>query len=616
MATYEEIYGKRVDVLDADPTLTSATEGQVWYNSTSGTLKSVVAFESVAAGSNLGTARNGVAGAGSQTAALAFGGDVSPPVTNLNEEYNGTGWAVGGALNTARKDLGSAGTQTAGLGAGGYNSGAKNESEEYNGSSWAEGDNLNNARYRLVGCGTQTAAMVMGGRGTPEPQPVVATVEDYNGTSWTTGTSLNTARQAGGGAGTTTAGLLCGGGATPPSAGTTNTANSEEWDGTSWSEGNNMPSAKRAFAGQNGIQTAAIMMGGAPNATIIQTYDGTSWATSPATLVTQRHNGSGTINQPGTTGMAVAGSADPGPTASTEEYNKSINTFTAAAWASGGALGTPRGYQAGSGTQTAAVCFNGYNPGGVQNAVENYNGSTWSEQGTQNTARNQAAGVGLQTASLVFGGQGVPSPAQYAVCETYDGSSFTEVGNLNTARRALGGAGTQTAALGFLGNASGPADTTSSESWNGSAWTATPSANTARTLVMGAFGTSTAAVAVGGNKPPGGAQSNDVEEWDGSSWTSVSNLPYSGNAQGGSGVLTAGIIFGGNDGSALTTTLGYDGTNWSTRPALSTARQGGGPARNGTSELTLFAGGSPYTTATEVFTGVTETVTARTLTTS
>ena len=41
MATYEEIYGKRVDVLDSDPTLSSAYEGQVWYNSATGTLKSV-----------------------------------------------------------------------------------------------------------------------------------------------------------------------------------------------------------------------------------------------------------------------------------------------------------------------------------------------------------------------------------------------------------------------------------------------------------------------------------------------------------------------------------------------------------------------------------------------
>ena len=44
MATYEEIYGKRVDVLSSDPTLNSASEGQVWYNSSTGALKTVVSF--------------------------------------------------------------------------------------------------------------------------------------------------------------------------------------------------------------------------------------------------------------------------------------------------------------------------------------------------------------------------------------------------------------------------------------------------------------------------------------------------------------------------------------------------------------------------------------------
>ena len=53
MATYEEIYGKRVEVLDAEPTLTSAYEGQVWYNSASGTLKSVVKFDGWRSGGNL-----------------------------------------------------------------------------------------------------------------------------------------------------------------------------------------------------------------------------------------------------------------------------------------------------------------------------------------------------------------------------------------------------------------------------------------------------------------------------------------------------------------------------------------------------------------------------------
>ena len=44
MATYEEIYGKRVDVFDSDPTLNSSYEGQVWYDSATGNLKSVVTF--------------------------------------------------------------------------------------------------------------------------------------------------------------------------------------------------------------------------------------------------------------------------------------------------------------------------------------------------------------------------------------------------------------------------------------------------------------------------------------------------------------------------------------------------------------------------------------------
>ena len=57
MATYEEIYGKRVKELSTDPTLDSSYEGQVWYNSTSGVLKSVVAFASWTSASNMISAK-------------------------------------------------------------------------------------------------------------------------------------------------------------------------------------------------------------------------------------------------------------------------------------------------------------------------------------------------------------------------------------------------------------------------------------------------------------------------------------------------------------------------------------------------------------------------------
>ena len=50
MATYEEIYGKRVKEFDSDPTLDSSYEGQVWYNTGDGVLKSVVSFSAFISG--------------------------------------------------------------------------------------------------------------------------------------------------------------------------------------------------------------------------------------------------------------------------------------------------------------------------------------------------------------------------------------------------------------------------------------------------------------------------------------------------------------------------------------------------------------------------------------
>ena len=93
MATYEEIYGKRVEVFDSDPTLNSAYEGQVWYNSTTGTLKTVVAFAAWASSAPMTTGRSGLGSFGTQTAAVGAGG-YTPPNTNITEEYNAETTAV------------------------------------------------------------------------------------------------------------------------------------------------------------------------------------------------------------------------------------------------------------------------------------------------------------------------------------------------------------------------------------------------------------------------------------------------------------------------------------------------------------------------------------------
>jgi hypothetical protein len=79
MAEYINIKGQNIEVVASDPA--NPTVGQIWYNSTSNTLKGggVTTAGAWATGGNMGTARYALAGAGTQTAGLAFGGYVGPP---------------------------------------------------------------------------------------------------------------------------------------------------------------------------------------------------------------------------------------------------------------------------------------------------------------------------------------------------------------------------------------------------------------------------------------------------------------------------------------------------------------------------------------------------------
>jgi len=82
MTTYREIYGRRVEVVSADPSNLKA--GQIWYNSASGTVKSyVLAPGTVAAGGNPGGngGKTQLGGCGTVTAGLIFGGE---PTTTSN----------------------------------------------------------------------------------------------------------------------------------------------------------------------------------------------------------------------------------------------------------------------------------------------------------------------------------------------------------------------------------------------------------------------------------------------------------------------------------------------------------------------------------------------------
>ena len=56
MSTYRKIHGRSIQAVTTDPT-ESVAEGQVWYNTTSDTFKSIVASEAWSSASPLTNAR-------------------------------------------------------------------------------------------------------------------------------------------------------------------------------------------------------------------------------------------------------------------------------------------------------------------------------------------------------------------------------------------------------------------------------------------------------------------------------------------------------------------------------------------------------------------------------
>jgi len=258
MSTFKNIQGRNIRSYTTNPD--NPLEGQMWYNQTELKLKGVVASAAWSSGGPLATARRILGGAGTQTAALGFGGRLAPPPnanSALTEEYNGTGWAAGGALGTARFGIKGAGTQTAAVGFGGSTP-ITGKTEEYNGTAWSEQNDMGTARYSGGGFGIQTAAVMA--TGSTYPTTPNAT-EEYNGTSWTAGGNVGSARYNLAAAGIESAGLIFGGHESDPAGG--NVGKTELWNGTSWSEEADL-SGPVYYNGQAGAgtATAAISFGG------------------------------------------------------------------------------------------------------------------------------------------------------------------------------------------------------------------------------------------------------------------------------------------------------------------------------------------------------------------
>jgi hypothetical protein len=318
MATYYGTYGQKVQYLASDPS--DPQVGQVWYNSTSATLKvrSATSAGTWSTGGNLPQGFNGSAAAGIQTAALSFGGtDPSGPGPTANtNSYNGISWSPVSAMNTARFYLFGNGSQTAALGFGGYIGGESSAVEEWNGTSWSPATSMPTNNRNGASDGPQTATIAFGG--------INNLTLLYNGTSWTSNPNvLNTSRDSLGGSGTQTAAVAFGG--APFRTAT------ETWNGSTWtSNPTGLNTGRQGLAGA-GTQTSTVAFGGniaAPSGPLVasvsatEIWNGSSWTSNPNGMGTARYNLSraGT----GTAALAMTGATQPSnPTpylTATEEY--------------------------------------------------------------------------------------------------------------------------------------------------------------------------------------------------------------------------------------------------------------------------------------------------------
>jgi hypothetical protein len=269
----------------------------------------------------------------------------------------------------------------------------------------------------------------------------------------------------------------------------------------------------RSHLGCGGTLTAGIGAGGYRTPTtavtnVTETFDGTSFTETADLATARRTYGS----RDGTTSAFVVfgGSGAPSGTL-TEEFNKSVNVFTAAAFASGGVY-PAQYYGLGSstnGTQNAALGFAGNYPGGYtgNTTTNEYNGTSWGAKPAMSTARAYLAGFGTSTAAVAVGGLVPPGATGSNAVEEFTGS-WTAGNTIPQAGWNQGACGTLTAGFVAFGtNPAYPGQYAKAFEYDGTNWTAANDAPTATNDSKG-MGVQTSALFAGGGPPTAEAKAS------------------------------------------------------------------------------------------------------------
>ena len=421
--------------------------------------------------------------------------------------------------------------------------------------------------------------------------------------AWSSASQLGTGRYLTGGFGSQTAGVVTMG-AIPPGASPQTIT--EHYDGTGWSNGTAYPTGGYSGGGA-GTQTAGLLAGGTPGrTTAANEYDGSSW-TSTGSVPVACDNfslcGEGTQSN-------IIGAIGRTPATGNSGTNTSV-TYNGSVFGSAPNLNTARMYgnHAGTGTGTAGLIFGGFidpSPNAMTNCEE-YDGSSWSNTGSLNVAGSFLNGFGTQSDTVT----NVNTP-NYAGTERYNGTSWTALPNMavSTPGGLYGNAAGTSGTNGYL-TTLGPtlaATEEFNESTNiitAAAWASGGNLNNARDEgASSQNGLQTAALYFGGYyTDPAVAY---TEQYDGTSWTNKNNLNTARYSGAGAGTTTAALYSGGfsNPSTLQSAVEEFDGTNWATQPnSLSTGRYSAGGCGTQTAAL-VYGGATPtYQSATEAYNG-------------